>query len=114
VRADELDVEVWKSHTHADLVIGVAEQEDGKAGAQRFLAGRCQPAGHADQVALGDAHIEEAIGEFIAKVCRTRGIAHVAVYDDDVFVFPAQLAERLAKGVASAARIRVRSFFQYP
>jgi hypothetical protein len=98
--ADHLDVQVRIGHRHPELVVGVAGDERGEAGDQADLARAGQAARDADQVALGDADIEEPVRVFLAEPFGARRVAHVAVDHDEVGVLAAQGFEGPPEGIA--------------
>src|SRR5690606_21833516 len=101
MRADQLHLELREGDAHANLVVGVAQQEDGEAGGQRILARCCQAAGHANHIALRDAYVEEALRKRLPEIVGSRGVANVAVNNDDVRVFVTKITQRFPKSISS-------------
>ena len=100
VAADDLDVQVRIGDRHPQLVVGVAGDERGEAGDQARLARAGQAAGDADEVALGDADVEEPVGVLLAEPLGPGRVAHVGVDDDEVGMVGPEGFEGPAEGVA--------------
>jgi hypothetical protein len=98
--ADQLHVEVRVGHAHPDLVERVAKEECREACRDRDLAARGQARGHANHIRLRDADIEKPVGELLREPFGAGRVADIAINDHDARVFPSQIAERFAKGVA--------------
>ena len=91
---------------HADLVVR-AGQERSEGRREGGLAERLHPGLHADHRLLGDVHLEEALGRDRLDVFRVRGVADLAVEDDEVGAFSGEPGQRLAERLARGDRLRV-------
>ena len=109
MRADHLHVDRREGDRHAELVVGVAHDEGGEAGDPGTFSSAREARRDADEVRLGDAGVEEALGELLGEEIGARRVVHVAVDDHDVGVLFADLGqrqtERLADGFAEFHRM---------
>ena len=100
VRGTDLNVKVRIADGVADLLKGAAGGKHGKAARKGDAAGGCDTGGNTHQVALGDAHIEEAVGAGGLKLAGLRGGGQVGVEDHKVIVLIGELDEGLAVAYA--------------
>ena len=96
VRAANLDVLVRVAHHLADLVIDAAGDELGEAPDEGHLAAEAQAGGDADHVGLGDAALDEALGEFLGEAVHLDAAFHVGAQGDDILVLAASLYKAFA------------------
>ena len=96
VRGTDLNVKVRIADGVADLLKGAASGKHGKGAREGDAAGGCDASGNTHQVALGNAHIEEAIGAGCLKLAGLRGSSQVGVEDHKVIVLVGELDEGLA------------------
>lgn len=100
VRGTDLNVEMRIADGVADLLKGAASGEHGKGARKGNAAGGRDTGGNTHQVALGDAHIEEAVGAGGLKLAGLRGGGEVGVEDHKVIVLVGELDEGLAVAYA--------------
>ena len=100
VRGTNLNVKVRIADGVADLLKGAASSEHGKAAREGNAAGGRDTGGNTHQVALGDAHIEEAVGAGRLELAGLRGGGQVGVEDHKVIVLVGELDEGLAVAYA--------------
>ena len=67
VRGGDLHVEVAVAHGVADLVVGATRSEHGERAGVGDMAGGREAGGHIHHVLLGDAAVEQTVGE--AQMC---------------------------------------------
>ena len=96
----DLDVEVRVTDGIADLLKGAAGGKHGKGAREGNAAGGCDTGGNTHQVALGNAHIEEAVGAGSLELAGLRGGGQVGVEDHKVIVLVGELDEGLAVAYA--------------
>ena len=93
-------VEVRVADGVADLLEGAAGGEHGKSAREGSTAGGRDTGGDAHQVALGNAHVKEAIGAGGLELAGLRGGGQVGVEDHKVVVLGSELDEGLAVAYA--------------
>ncbi len=91
---------VGEGDRHADLVVGIAEQERCKAGDDGSLAARGQSTGDADHVGFGDPHVEGSIGKRLGERFGSSRISDVPIDDDHVRKTFSECQQCLAERVA--------------
>ena len=100
VRGTDLNVEVRVADRVTDLLKGAAGGEHGKGAREGNAAGGRDTGGDAHQVALGNAHIEEAVGAGGLELAGLRGGGQVGVEDHKVIMLVGELDEGLAVAYA--------------
>ena len=100
MRGADLDVEMRIADGVADLLEGAAGGEHGKGAREGDAPGGRDTGGDAHQVALGNAHIEEAVGASGLKFAGLRGGGQVGIEDHKVVVLVGELDEGLAVAYA--------------
>ena len=100
MRGTDLNVEVRVADGVADLLKGATGSEHGKGAREGNAAGGRDTGGDAHQVALGNAHIEEAVGAGCLELAGLRGGSQVGVEDHKVIVLVGELDEGLAVAYA--------------
>ena len=100
VRGTDLNVEVRVADGVADLLKGATGSEHGKGTREGNTTGGRDTGGDAHQVALGNAHIEEAVGAGRLELTGLRGGGQVGVEDHKVIVLVGELDEGLAVAYA--------------
>ena len=100
VRGANLEVEVRITDGITDLLKSAAGGKHGKGAREGNATGGCDTGGNTHQVALGNAHIEEAVGAGSLKLAGLRGGGQVGVEDHKVIVLVGELDEGLAVAYA--------------
>gem|GEM_PF-6799707 len=100
MRGANLDVEVRITDGITDLLKSAAGGKHGKGAREGNATGGCDTGGNTHQVALGNAHIEEAVGAGSLKLAGLRGGGQVGVEDHKVIVLVGELDEGLAVAYA--------------
>ena len=100
VRGTDLNVKVRIADGVTNLLKGAAGGKHSKAAREGDAAGGRDTGGNTHQVALGDAHIEEAVGASGLKLTGLRGGGQVGVEDHKVIVLVGELDEGLAVAYA--------------
>ena len=96
VRGADLDVEVRIADGVTDLLKSAAGGKHGKGASKGSTTGGRDTGGDTHQVALGNAHVKEAVGAGGLKLTGLRGGSQVGVEDHKVIVLIAQLDKCLA------------------
>ena len=100
MRGTNLNVEVRVADGVTDLLKGAAGGEHGKGAREGNAAGGRDTGGNTHQVALGDTHVEKAVGASGLKFAGLRGGGQVGVEDHKVIVLVGELDEGLAVAYA--------------
>ena len=100
MRGADLDVEVRVADRVADLFKGTASGKHGKGARKGNAAGGRDTGGNTHQVALGDAHIKEAIGAGSLELAGLRCSSQVGIENNKVIVLGSELDEGLAVAYA--------------
>ena len=100
VGADDLDVGVALGHQHPDRIERAVGEEDGERRGPRHEPDGGQPGGGADQVLLGDAHLEEPVRMGLGELVRLGRVGQIAVEDDRTRIGVAELDQLLAPHIA--------------
>ena len=82
VGAGDLDVRVALRHQHPDRVERAVGEEHGERRRPRHVADRGQPGCRADQVLLGDAHLEEPVRVGLGELVGLGRVGEITVQDD--------------------------------
>lgn len=96
VRGTDLNIEVRVADGVTNLFKSAAGGEHGKGAREGNTTGGRDAGSDAHQVALGDAHIEEAVGAGCLELAGLRGGGKVGVEDHKVIVLVGELDEGLA------------------
>ena len=96
VRGTDLNVKVRVADGVTDLLKGATGSEHGKGAREGNTTGGRDTGGNTHQVALGNAHIEEAVGAGCLELASLRGGGQVGVEDHKVIVLVGELDEGLA------------------
>ena len=100
VAGNDLDVELRVGDGVADLVVGAAGGEHGKAGGEGGVAHAGQTRSHAHHVLLGNAAVEEPVGVLLPEQGSLGGGGQVRVqHHNVVMAFLGQLHQRAAVAV---------------
>ena len=83
-------------HHLAYLVIDAAGDELGEAPDEGHLAAEAQTGGDADHIGLGDAALDEALGEFLGEAVHLDAAFHVGAQRHDILVLAASLDKAFA------------------
>ena len=100
VRGTDLNVKVRVADGVTDLLKGATGSEHGKGAREGNTTGGRDTGGNTHQVALGDTHVEEAVGASGLKFAGLRGGGQVGVEDHKVIVLVGELDEGLAVAYA--------------
>ena len=100
VRADDLDVQVGIGDGIAHLLPCSAGGKDGEGVGEGLEAAGGKAGGDAGHVALGNAHIKEALGIFGRKALGHGCVGEVGVEHDQLGILLRQLDQRFAVGGA--------------
>ena len=96
MRGADLDVEVRIADGVTDLLKSAAGGKHGKGAREGSTTGGRDTGGDTHQVALGNAHVKEAVGAGSLKLTGLRGGSQVGVEDHKVVVLGSELNEGLA------------------
>ena len=92
-----MTVKVFSVYHHlANLVIDATGDELGEATDERHLAAERETSGDADHVGLGDAALDEALGELLGEAVHLDAAFHVGAQGDDILILAASLYQALA------------------
>ncbi len=107
----EHDVQALQDGVHDDLIVG-ALQERRVDGHDRHHAAMCQPGGKAHRMLLGDADVEEPVGEALGERAESRAGRHGRRDSDDARIALGLGNERLPEdlGVCGRTRRHTRDF----
>ena len=97
MRAAELDRRL-RDRGHAHEVVG-AREERRERGREGLPADDLHPDRRADQLLLGDVHLEVPLGERLAEELGVRRVVDLAVERDDARIVGAEAGQRLAVGL---------------
>ena len=98
VRAAQVDGRV-RDRRHANLIVG-AREEGGESRGERLLAQDAEADGRAEELLLGDEHLEEAVGMGLLEFVGVGRVGHLGVQRDDVRPAGAQRRQGVAVGLA--------------
>ena len=96
VRAANLHVFVAVGHDLANLVVDAAGDELGEAPDEGHLAAEREAGGDADHVGLGDAALDEALGELLGEAVHLDAAFDVGAQRHDILISAASLHKAFA------------------
>lgn len=100
VGARDLHVECRVADGDGDLVQRPSRGEDREGRGKRGEALQGEPRGDAEEILLGDAHLDESLGKGLHEQDRLGGRVEVGVQHDDVGPLATEIHERAPEGLA--------------
>ena len=96
VGGDDFAVQVLVADIGPHLLPGAHGGKDGKGGYKGGETGQGQAGSDPEEVLLGDAHVEEAVGKLFPKLADLGRLGQVGGEGDNIFPLLAQLGQDVA------------------